>query len=145
MVSRVDHTWHWGKLRVTPQFKYLYSRLQDQLADRALVFEYRVVPIIKVALPVMNRTTLQAGVQGWGPLPYRVKNQTQKNESFEQRTTVLSMTNGSRYLGYDLHTIVGFERRKKKFDDPFQRFREFDTWQFFVRGLVGFTELSQGI
>ena len=93
----------------------------------------------------MSRTTLQAGVQGWEPLPYRVKNQTQKNESFEQRTTVFSMTNRSRYLGYDLHTIIGFQRRKKEFDDPFQRFREFNSLQFFVRALVGFTEFGQGI
>ncbi len=145
VVSRVDYTLHWGNLRVTPQFKYLYSRLQDQRASRTLVFEYRIVPIIKVAYPLMSRTSLQAGVQGWGPLPYRVKNRTQKQESFEQRTAVFSVTNRSRYLGYDLHTIIGFQRRNRQFDDPFQRFREFNTWEFFMRGLVGFTEYGRVI
>ena len=145
VVSRVDYTYQWGKLRVVPQFKFLLLRLKDQQADQVLRSEYRVIPILKVAYPLMSRTTLQAGLQGWGPLPYRVENRTQKHESFKQRTTIVSVINRSRYLGYDLHTIIGFQQRRKQFDDPFQPFREFDAWQFYVRGLVGFTEFGSMI
>ena len=143
VVSRVDYTWHWGKLRVVPQFKYLYLRLRDREADRDLRFEDQVIPILKVAHPLMSRTMLQAGVQGWGPVPYRLKNRTQKRESFERRSTSISLTNSSRYFGYDLHTIIGFNRDELDFDDPLQRLREFDGWAFFVRGLVGFTEFGR--
>ena len=142
-VSRVDYTYQWGKLKVVPQFKFLLLRLKDQQADQVLRSEYRVIPILKVAYPLMRRTTLQAGLQGWGPLPYRVENRAQPHKSFEQHTTVVSVMNRSRYLGYDLHTIVGFQQRKKEFDDPLQRLREFDEWQFYVRGLVGFTEFGR--
>ena len=158
VVSRVDYTWRRGKLSVTPQFKYLFSRLQDQRVGRALVSEYRIVPILKVVYPLMSRTTLQAGLQGWGPLPYRVENRAQPHQSFEQRTTIVSVMNRSRYLGYDLHTIVGFQQREKEFDGP--RAPRLPTWyteggstvivaprewQFFVRGLVGFTEFGRPI
>ena len=55
VVSRVDYTWHWGKLRVVPQFKYLYLRLRDREADRDLRFGDQVIPILKVAHPLMSR------------------------------------------------------------------------------------------
>ena len=139
----MDYTWQWGQLRVVPQFKYLYLRLRDREADQDLRFEDRVIPILKVAHPLMSRTMLQAGVQGWGPVPYRLKNRTQKRESFERRSTFISLTNSSRYFGYNLYAIIGFNRDEADFDDPLQRLREFDGWSFFVRGLVGFTEFGR--
>ena len=142
VVSRADYTYQRGKLKVVPQLKFLLLRLKDQQADKVLRSEYRVIPILKIAYPLMRRTTLQAGFQGWGPLPYRVENRAQPHESFEQRTIVASVMNRSRYLGYDLHTIIGFQQRQIQFDDPFQPFLEFDEWQFYVRGLVGFTEFG---
>ncbi len=145
VVSRADYTYQWGKLRVVPQFKFLLLRLQDHEVDQALRSEYRVIPILKLRYPLMSRTVLQAGVQGWGPLPYRLENRSQKRESLEQRTMVVTLTNRSRYFGYDMHTIIGFRREELDFDEPFQQFREVDDWQFFVQGLVGFTKFGQMI
>ena len=56
---------------------------------------------------------------------------------------VITLTNRSRYFGYDMHTIVGFRREELDFDDRFQRFRNFDGWSVFVRNLVGFAEFGQ--
>ena len=55
----------------------------------------------------------------------------------------MSLTNRSRYLGYDLYTILGFRRDKKEFEDVYRQADEFDTWSFFVRALVGFTEYGR--
>jgi hypothetical protein len=47
------------------------------------------------------------------------------------------------YFGYELFTIIGYRRDKQEFDDPLQQFREFDSWTFFIRGLIGFTQYGR--
>ncbi len=143
VVSRMDYTWRWGKLKVTPQFKFLFLRQKDHAAGRVLHSEYRIIPILKLRYPLMSRTVLQAGTQGWGPVPYRVKNRTLRRENFEQRSTFVTLANRSRYFGYDLHAIFGINRNEVEFDNPFQRYKNYDGWTFFVRGLVGFTEYGR--
>ncbi len=143
LVSRADYTRYWGRLSLTPQFKFLLLRLVDQDADVALRSEFRVVPILRLAYPLRRRTTLQAGLQGLGPLPYRVEDRAREHNSFEQRTAFVSLINRSRYFGYDLHTIIGFGRDKKEFEDVYRQADEYDTWSFFVRTLVGFTEYGR--
>ena len=99
-----------------------------------------MVPIVQMTYPLLPRTLLQAGMQGWGPLPYRFEDQVQNGNSFARRTAFVNLTNRSRYFGYDLYTIVGVERDRRQFDVEFQRYKNFDTWRFIVRSLVGFTE-----
>ena len=153
-VSKTEYTWYWGKLRVKPQYKFILLRLKDQDADRRvdgtyggrdLRYETRSIPILRLEYPLMSRTFLRGGVQGFGPLQYRVKNQLREGQSFEQSTSFITLTNQSRYFGYDLYSVIGVSRGKKKFDDTFQQLREFDQWSVFVRTLVGFTEYGRPI
>ncbi len=141
--SRTGHSWQWGRLRLDAQFKFLLLRLADQGGDQVMRSEYRVIPILKLRYLLMQRTSLQAGVQGWGPLPYRLADRSERRNSLEQRTAVITVTNSSRYFGYDMHTILGLRREDLDWDDRFQRFRNFDGWSFFVRNLIGFTEFGQ--
>ena len=143
VVSRMDYTWSWGRLTVTPQFKVVLLRQNDHEAGRVLHGEHRIIPILKMRYPLMSRTVLQAGTQGWGPLPYRVNNRTLRRENFEQRSTFVTLANRSRYFGYDLHAIFGVNRNEVDFDDLFQRYKNYDGWTFFVRGLIGFTEYGR--
>ena len=143
VVNRADYTWRWGQLQLQPQFKFMLLRLMDRRADQALRAEYRVVPIFRLTHPLMSRTTLQVGMQGLGPLPYRVEDQTQPRNSFEQHVVVLTLTNRSRYFGYDLYTTAGLRREKKVFDDASQQFRGLSGGSFFVRTLIGFTEYGR--
>ena len=76
------------------------------------------------------------------PLPYRIKNKAQSRESLEQRSTTFTATNRTRYLGYELITIVGLSRDKLRYDDAAQRFRQGNGFLFFVRSAVGFTEFG---
>ena len=172
-VSRVDHTWLWGRLTVTPQFKFLLLRLVDQAADRqvggsyesrVLRYETQSIPILRLEYPLMDKTRLRLGIQGIGPLPYRGRNYVAKTESFEQRTLFTTLTNRSKYFGYEMVTIIGVEKDKKRFDAPslgkpaaeasedaeiryrqqlFQRAGEFQLWSLFVRVLIGFTEYGR--
>ena len=139
-VSRADYTWHWGKLSVTPQYKVMFLRQIDRSQDLTLRSEWRSIPILRLRYPLLPRTLLQVGLQGLGPLPYRLVDQASGHESFEQRTAFFTVTNRTRYLGYDLVTIVGFTRDKKEFDESFQSFRERDGWSLFAKALVGFIE-----
>ena len=120
--ARFDYTLQLGRMIITPQYKYMLFRLYDQERGRGIQFETRSIPILKVGYPFLPRTTLKAGFQGIGPLPYR-----------------------SKYFGYDLIRIVGLNRDRQTFDNPAQELNEFDVWSFFVRGLIGFTEHGRPI
>ena len=139
VVSRADYTRYWGSLKVQPQFKFMLLRLRDQRADRSLRSEVSLIPILRAEYPLMSRSTLQVGIQGIGPFPYRFEDRAAERNTFERRTKFVSLTNRSAYFGYQLFTIIGFTRDKQDFDDEFQTFREFDSWSFFIRALVGFT------
>ena len=143
VVSRAQYTWKWGRLRVNPQYKFMMLRLRDQEADQNLTGEYRSMPIILFSMPILKRTHLDAGLQGIGPWPYHIKNQTQSHLSEKRRTTFVSLSNRSKYFGYELLTIVSFQKDRRQLDDDFQKFREFDNIRFLVRSIIGFTRLSQ--
>jgi hypothetical protein len=141
--SRTDYTWYWGRCELQPQFKFLILCLEDRAAERRLRSEYRVIPILRFKYPLLRRTTVQAGVQGLGPVPYRVVVRTNRSSSFEQRTAFATLTNRSRYFGYDLYTIVGIKRDRQDFDNEFLRSRNRHEWTGFVRAMIGFTEYGR--
>ena len=143
VVSRADYTRYWGSLKVQPQFKFMLLRLRDQRAERSLRSEVSVIPILRAEYPLMSRSTLQVGIQGIGPFPYRFEDRVADRHSFERRTKFANLTNESSYFGYQLFTIIGITRDKQDFDDEFQRFREFDSWSFFIRAVVGFTQYGR--
>jgi hypothetical protein len=144
-VSRIQYVWHWDKLTVTPQYKLMLLRLVDRERDVRLQSELRSIPILRVEYPLLARTHLRLGFQGMGSIPYRRRDDTSKRNSFEQRTAFVSLTNTSRYFGYDLVTFVGLNSEKLEHDSTFQDDRDIHTWAFFVRLLVGFTEFGRPI
>ena len=143
MVNRIDYTWRIGSLSIQPKFKFLMIRFVDQEQDRVMRMEYETMPILQLALPLMRRTTVRLGIQGWGPLPYRFKNNARKLDGFERRTLMATITNSSRYFGYDLCTIVGLHRDGKTFDSPERQIADYDTLSFFVRALIGFPDFHE--
>ena len=70
---------------------------------------------------------------------YNIRLSVRSRESLERRTATLTLTNRSRYFGYDLYTIVGMGSDQREFDDTFRRAEEFDRLNIFVRALIGFT------
>ena len=86
----------------------------------------------------MRRTRLQAGVQGFGPLPYRLKDETEKRNSLKRYTSFLNLVNVSSYFGYEFNTIMGIYKDHLKFDEPLLRSSEFDRMAFVIRSYVGF-------
>ena len=144
-VSRLDYTYHWGRLDLQPQLKFFWLRLRDQRAERSLRSEFGALPIFRLNYPLMPRTTLRVGVQGVGWWPYWFEDRASPRNSFERHTWFATLTNRSSYFGYDLYTIVGTSRDKRNFDDVFREAEEFDVWSFFVRALIGFTEYGRPI
>ena len=141
-VSRADYTWQWGRLSLQPKFKLMVLRLADRRRNQVLRYEIDTNPILQVNYQLMSRTLLRIGLQGWGPIPYRFENRTRKFQSFERRTVLGSVTNRSMYLGYELYTIVGFEKDAVKFDAPTRREDGVDRFSLFIRSLIGFTEFG---
>ncbi len=139
-VSRVDWTWRRGRLSLEPRFKLLFMRFVDRRSGRFMRREHDLIPILLLNYELMSRTVLRLGLEGWGPLPYRFKDQARRLESYERRTFIATLTNPSRYFGYDLYTIVGFDRDSIAFDAPSRKDENFHVWSFFVRALIGFTE-----
>ena len=143
--SRIQYVWRWGKLMVTPQYKLMLLRLVDRDREVRLQSELRSIPILRVEYPLLSRTNLRIGIQGLGPIPYRRRDDTSNRNSFEQRTAFVSLTNTSRYFGYDLVTTMGFNADKIKYDSAFQDDRNIHLRTFFVRVLLGFTEFGRPI
>ncbi len=142
-VSRVQYPVYWGSLGLTPQYKFMILRSVDRERDVRLQSEYRSVPILRLEYPLLRRTSLAAGIQGLGPVPYRRKNHTDRRLSFEQRTFFGSLRNRSNYFGYELVTIVGFNKDRVSFDQISLKDRNVDLWSFYVRTVVGFTEFGR--
>ena len=158
--SSIEYTWHWRNLALGPRFKLLHLRQIDRGADVEIRSETQVMPIFMAKYLFSSRTSLRLGIQGMGPLPYRVYcgrcgqgptttdqySETdfdpRNPESFSQRNLVIALTNRSRYFGYDLWTLVGYSKEKRKFDDALQSSRDFDTSPFFVRAFIGFGDLG---
>ena len=92
-------------------------QLDGRYAPRTVRSELSVIPILRCTLPLMQRSQLQLGIQGLGPLPYRVEDQVNARNSFDQHTLYINVNNRSKYLGYDLRTIVGLQREVKTFDE----------------------------
>ena len=63
--------------------------------------------------------------------------------SFEQRTAFATLTNHSKYFGYELVTIMGLRQNQKEYETKFLDARDFDGLSFFVRAIVGFTLYGQ--
>ena len=120
-------------------------RQVDRERDVRLQSELRSIPILRVEYPLLTRTHLRVGFQGLGPLPYRRRDDTSDRNSFEQRTAFLSLTNSSRYFGYELITIMGVNTDKIEYDSPFLDDRDTDTRTYFVRVLLGFSEFGRPI
>ena len=151
MVQRVDYTVIWGKLTVRPQCKVLLLHHVDQDADRLITGAYArrtlrselsLIPILRIQYPILRRTTLRIGVQGWGPLPYQRHDRVRNRSNLERRTAFATLANRSAYRGYDLHTIIGLKGDRLNYDDRLRQGEEYDTWSFFVRVLTGFTEFG---
>ena len=143
-VSRMERALYLGKLKVTAQYKFMLLRLVDHERDLKLRAERRSIPILRLEYPLLSRTSVRLGLQGAGPVPYRFRDETAKRNSFEQRTMFATITNQSKYFGYELVTIAGVSRDRLKFDSRQER-RDFDLLTVFVRGLIGFTEFGRPI
>ena len=144
-VTRVELSKSWGKLSLTPQFKYMFLRLRDQERKSNLLAEIRSIPILRLEYPLMSRTSLRAGFQGIGPFPYRLTDDTADRNSYEQRTAFVTITNRSGYYGYELVTILGVNKDRREYDTKFNDVRNFDAFSLFVRALVGFSEYGRPI
>ncbi len=142
-VGSIDYKYFWGRLTIQPQFKFMLLRLVDQERDVNFTSETRSIPILRLSMPLMSRTVLQAGVQGLGPLPYRHDDRIAKRNSFEQRTSFVTLTNRSAYFGYELVTIVGVGEDEKRFKSEIRNVRDFHDLTFFLRAIVGFTEYGR--
>jgi hypothetical protein len=144
-VTRVEFARSWGKLKVTPQYKLMFLRLRDQERGTNLLSEIRSIPILRVEYPLMQRTSLRAGFQGIGPIPYRLTDDTADRNSYKQRTAFVTITNRSGYFGYELVTIFGLNKDQRGYDTKFRDTRDFDIATLFVRALVGFSDYGRPI
>ena len=155
LVSRTEFTKHFYRARFTLQHKLMLLRDVDRTSNLVLRSEIESMPIVRVEFPLTSRTALRFGVQGIGPLPHRAlctrcgqfgktNSFSRRNPaSFKQHTLIASVNNRSQYSGYELHTVIGFEKSRKRFDRSLYSNSEFDSWAFFVRALVGFGMYAQ--
>ena len=151
-VSRVEYTCQWRSPNATVQVHVLPAAGSESgpsrrrhLQESGPALRDPIDPDSASEYPLLSRPVLRVGFQGLGPLPYRVNDRVRDIDSFEHRTAFASLTNHSRYFGYDLLTIVGLNKDRRVHDDPLQRTRNFEVWSVFVRAVIGFTEYGPPI
>ncbi|MBI4530300.1 MAG: hypothetical protein HY709_02160 [Candidatus Latescibacteria bacterium] len=140
LASKVDYTWEWGRLSVTPAAKFRLLRRTRERFDRPEVDERTFMPILKVNYRLTDRTFLKAGAQGFPFLKYRVTDLADRRNSFRQRTYLIVLSNLSKYAGYNLSTNIGMNIEERLFSDPFRAFENAHFTGAFVRVFLGFEE-----
>ena len=143
MAHKIDYDWEIvPNLTLFSGFKFRYHKQWRRSLELPVVHERHLIPMMKLEYSLTSRTRFQLGAQGiTSKLPYRVTDLARPEEDFEQRDTVLMMTNLSRYFGYIISTNAGVRHRIKKFEDPTEdviRGERFTA--VFVNAILGFED-----
>ena len=143
MAHKIDYDWEIApNLTLFSGFKFRYHKQWRRTLELPDVHEHHLIPLMKLNYRLTSRTRFQLGAQGiTSKLPYRVTDLARPEENFEQRDTVLMMTNLSKYFGYIISTNAGVRHRLKKFEDPAEdaiRGERFTA--VFINAILGFEE-----
>ncbi len=143
MAHKIDYDWEVAPgLTLFSGFKFRYHKQWRRSLETPLVHERHVIPLMKLQYRLTSRTRFQLGAQGiTSKLPYRVTDLARPEEDFEQRDTVLMMTNLSRYFGYIVSTNAGVRHRFKRFEDPaVDEIRGERFTAVFINAILGFED-----
>jgi hypothetical protein len=142
MVHTIDYNWRLlTRWSLFSAYKFRYRKEWTKHLE-STVNERHSIPIVKLNYHLTERTKIQLGMQGLtSVLPYRVGDLARTERDFEQRDTVLMMTNISDYFGYIVSTRLGFSKRVKEFDDPLSGLiGDEDFVSAFINVVIGFEE-----
>ena len=143
MAHKIDYDWEIKpRLTLFSGYKFRYHKEWRRSLDLPVVHERHSIPLMKLEYRLTSRTRFQLGAQGiTSLLPYKVTDLALPEENFEQRDTVLMMTNLSRYLGYIISTNAGLRHRIKKFEDPVEdEIRGERFTAVFINAILGFED-----
>ena len=143
MAHKIDYDWEIApNLTLFSGFKFRYHKQWRRTLELPDVHERHLIPLMKLNYRLTSRTRFQLGAQGiTSKLPYRVTDLARPEENFEQRDTVLMMTNLSKYFGYIISTNAGVRHRLKKFEDPaVDEIRGERFTAVFINAILGFEE-----
>jgi hypothetical protein len=143
MAHKIDYDWEIApNLTLFSGFKFRYHKQWRRTLELPDVHERHLIPLMKLNYRLTSRTRFQLGAQGiTSKLPYRVTDLARPEENFEQRDTVLMMTNLSKYFGYIISTNAGVRHRLKKFEDPaVDAIRGERFTAVFINAILGFEE-----
>ena len=143
MVHTIDYTWQFlKKWSLFSAYKFRYRKEWTESLGSATAHERHSIPIVRLDYHLTEQTKLQLGMQGLTSLlPYRVSDLARPQRDFEQRDTVLMMTNRSDYFGYIVATRLGFSKRVKEFNEPRSALiGDEDFVSAFISVVIGFEE-----
>ena len=143
MAHKIDYNWKIReRLSLFSGFKIRYRKEWRRSLALPVAHQRHLIPLMKLEYRLTARTRFQLGAQGiTSKFPYSVTDFAEPEESFEQRDTVLMMTNLSRYFGYIISTNAGVRLRTKKFDDPAaDEFRGERFTAAFINAILGFED-----
>ena len=120
MVHKIDYNWGiTRKFSMFSGFKVRYLKEWRQKRVLATRHERNLIPLVKLEYRLTRRSRFQFGVQGFGAiLPYTVTDLMDAKRNFDQRDTVLMLTNDSNHFGYLISSNIGIRHRVKEFADP---------------------------
>ena len=138
MVSKADYTWRLGKLWITPQLKLMFLKRVRRSLDFAVDYERYFIPILRFDYFITQKTLIRAGIQGFPGLEYEYTDFIDNINSFKMRTSIFSVSNVSRYFGYNIVTNLGIMFEKRDYADPQRGYEDYDYSNAFLRVILGY-------
>ena len=138
-VHRIDYTWRRtrSRLEIIPAFKLLFLKRTQDLQGVPLADETTIIPILKANYYVTPKTTFRFGAQGLPFWKYRLKDNGNDWNSFEERVYVFMLTNRSAYFGYELVANAGVTFDRLTYDNPFRSVDNTDVMTTFIQIVAG--------
>ena len=140
-VLKGDYTYRFGRLSISPKFKYMAYRVHDRKDAVVHAHEAYFFPILRVDYTLTPRTKIKFGAQGFPFLKGTYRDFINRFRDYTSQDYIIMLSNISTYRGYELSFNVGYEVRKQMYKDRRRAFEDVDYGFFFLRFIVGVKEI----
>lgn len=139
-VLKGDYTYRFGRLSLSPKFKYMAYRVYDR--KQAVVHTHKTYffPILRVDYRLTPRTTIKFGAQGFPFLDSMCRDLMNRSRDYDSQDYLAMLSNVFNYRGYELSFNAGYEVKKQRYRDRRRAFEDVDYSCFFLRLILGLKE-----
>ncbi len=134
---RADYRWRLGEVEVTPRYKVMFRKRDDDEGVIHPLSEVFTFPIVVVNYKFTKNSWLRGGMQGFPAIPSTYRNLENDDVDYDTRDYILMLVNSFVYSGYDMAMTAGYEIRQRDMVNRARAAEDIDFEHFFIRLSVG--------